>query len=501
MSRMDPILGKQLIGNQWLDGEGTDWLSESQVDANPVWQGRFAGPNQVRAAISAAQDAFMDWCESPVQHRMDICRNFANWVSNNRQALSTLICHETGKPQWEADAEVGTVIDKVANSIDALLARRWTTSVNQGTALAVTRFRPHGVLLVLGPFNLPAHLPGSHIVPALLAGNTIAFKPSELTPGVGQWLARAWQHAGLPAGVLNLIHGDAAVAQVAVTDDRIAGVLFTGSRRAGEQLHRMFAGRPDKVLALEMGGNNPLVVHRTHDLDLAAISVIQSAYITSGQRCTCARRLIVTKEAQPDRFICRLQQLVTKIRVGRSFDQPQPFMGPVIRPQQAQKMLDSLEMVLQSGAQSLCRMELIPPNQSLLTPGLLDATGISLEDDEHFGPLLVIQRTGSLDEAIDLANQTQYGLAAGLISDDEQDFQHFLRRIHAGVVNWNRPTTGASGRLPFGGIGRSGNHQPSGFFAADYCSFPVASLECRDLNDTRKLLPGLDEVGQACSLK
>ncbi len=497
----DPVPGLQKIGSCWLPGDGSDWASTSFADDRQVWTGRFASSSQVQQAISAAQDAFPKWCETALQDRMNVCRNFAEVVTGRREELTALIARETGKPLWEADLEVGTVIGKINNSIDALLARRWTTTEQQGDYLAVTRFRPHGIMLVLGPFNLPAHLPGSHIVPAILAGNTIVFKPSELTPGVGQWLVQAWQRANLPDGVINLVHGDASIAQAAVADDRVAGVLFTGSRRAGESLHRAFAGKPHKVLALEMGGNNPLVVHKLQDLDLAIITVIHSAFITSGQRCTCARRLILTEQAQPDRFILRLKELVGKIRVGYPLDHPQPFMGPVIRQQQAERMLAAQEKLRQAGASVVLNMELLSSHSSLLSPGLIDVTGLPLEDDEHFGPLLSIQRARTFDDAIELANRTEYGLAVGLITERVDDFHYFLHRVRAGVANWNRQSTGASGRLPFGGIGASGNHQPSGFFAADYCSYPVASLESHELSEARKLMPGLDEVGQACSWK
>ena len=500
MTEHATCVGKQLIGSQWVSGNGANASSCSPVDERRTWQGRWASAEQASEAITAARAAFDDWRLRPLSDRQLICRAFAKYVENQRDTLADLISWETGKPRWEALTEVTTVIGKVENAIDAQQTRRWTTQESQTDLTALTRYRPHGVMLVLGPFNLPAHLPGAHIVPALLAGNTVVFKPSELTPAVGQWLAQAWQIAGLPSGVLNLIHGDAAIARQLASDDRIAGVLFTGSYRAGVSLHQLLAGKPEIVLALEMGGNNPLVVHNVQNLPSAAMHIIESAFITSGQRCTCARRLILTESSQPDRLIAYLRSAINRMRIGLPFDRPQPFMGPLIRASAAQRMLDAQAALLERGARSIASMQLHKASDALLTPGLIETTGVELEDAEHFGPLLCVMRVPTFEAAIEAANQTRFGLAAGLLADSHDDYRYFCDRIRAGIVNWNRQTTGASGRLPFGGIGSSGNHAPSGYFAADYCAYPVASLESARLPEvSAKVLPGLEEAVRACS--
>jgi succinylglutamic semialdehyde dehydrogenase len=495
-----PIVGRQLIGCQWVSGGGAESTSLSPVDGRETWRGCWADAQQAVDAVTAAQAAFDNWSLRDLQERSDICRAFAKHVESRRNHLADLIAWETGKPRWEALTEVTTVIAKVDNSIDAQKARRWTTVERQSDLTAVTRYRPHGVMLVLGPFNFPAHLPGGHIVPALLAGNTIVFKPSELTPAVGQWLAEAWQAAGLPSGVLNLLHGDATIARQLASDDRVAGVLFTGSYRAGASLHELLAGKPEKVLALEMGGNNPLVVHNASNLASAVLQIVESAYITSGQRCTCARRLIITESSQPEKLLALLASAIQNIRVGLPFDQPQPFMGTLIRPAAARRMLDAQTSLLDRGGRAIVAMQLRPHNSALLTPGLLDVTDGQLEDEEHFGPLLCALRVPSFDAALAAANATRFGLAAGLLADSAEDYHYFSDRVRAGIVNWNRQTTGASGRLPFGGIGSSGNHAPSGYFAADYCAYPVASLESQRLPEvSAKVLPGLEEAVQSCS--
>ncbi len=486
------VEAKNLIGDRWVAGLGMAFERRTPAGDKVVCAGHVASIEQVDEAIEVANVAFHSWSELPLDDRFGIARRFADQLNQKKEELARLISTEVGKPLWEARTEVAAAVGKVANSIDAILKRRWTTTEQIGSYVAVTRFRPHGALLVLGPFNLPAHLPGAHIVPALLAGNTIVFKPSELAPAVGQWLAAAWREAGLPGGVLNLVHGGAPNAIHAAQSPDIAGVLFTGSERAGSSLHRSLAGQPQKILALELGGNNPLVVHRCTDVHRAAITVINSAYITSGQRCTCARRLIVVGRSACDQLLDKLKELLPLVRVADPLSEPQPFMGSLIHATAAQNMLDAQDVLISSGGESVVKMQTVGDHPAMLSPGLLRADARLLDDCEHFGPMLTAHVASDLDEAIKLANATRFGLSAGLLGDHVEDFHYFLHRIRAGIVNWNRQTTGASGKLPFGGIGQSGNHNPSGFFAADYCSYPIASLESHDLAEANAVVPGLE---------
>ena len=486
-------VGENLIGGHWQEGEGSEWGRVSPADGETVWSGRWASAAQTERAIAAARQAFPEWAETSLDERIKICRNFAANVMERQEELARLIAHEAGKPLWEARTEVATAIAKVEHSIEAIFKRRWSTTHQQDGSLAVTRFRPHGVMFVIGPFNFPAHIPGGHIIPALLAGNTVVFKPSEHGPATGQWIVRVWQSAGLPPGVINLVHGAADVASVAVGHDEVDGVLFTGSHRVGSSIHRALAGKPEKILALEMGGNNSLVVHECQDARGAAITAILSAYLTSGQRCTCARRLIVSGEGLHARVTEELQTLIPQIRVGLPFDTEQPFMGPLIHAGAADQMLQAQQRLLDNGAVAIVAMQADGRSAALVTPGLLAVESPQMLDDcEHFGPLLTILKAADLDDAIALANATKFGLSAGFIGDHVEHFHYLLHRVRTGVINWNRQTTGASGQLPFGGVGLSGNHRPSGFFAADYCSYPIASLESHELLEARKRFPGLD---------
>jgi succinylglutamic semialdehyde dehydrogenase len=323
-------------------------------------------------------------------------------------------------------------------------------------------------------------------MPAVLAGNAVLFKPSELTPRVGELMAEIWHNAGIPPGLFNLVQGGPDAGSALTTHPDVDGILFTGSYAAGSAIHRALAGHPEKMLALEMGGNNPLIVWDCADLDAAAYTIIQSAYLTSGQRCTCARRLIIQRGT---RLVDHLIKMISRIRVGLYTDTPEPFMGTVITPAAAQKLLKS-----QAELKGRTILEMKPDarSPSLLHPGLIDMTGVNSPDEELFGPLLRLIEVLDFDAAIIEANRTRYGLAAGLISDRPELCELFHRRVRAGVLSINRPTTGARSDLPFGGVGLSGNHRPSALFAADYCSDPVASVQVPRVALPEKLSPGIN---------
>ncbi len=483
----------QLIAGHWQPGTEQEFESVNPSNGNVLWRGREASRVQVAAAYAAAREAFGPWWDTSLDNRIAICNRFAGLVKQRTDELAALISAEMGKTLWEARGEVATVVGKIAVSIDALKTRRDETRFDMNGMQAVTRFKPFGVMAVLGPFNFPAHLPNGHIVPALLAGNTIVFKPSEQTPAVGAWMASVWLDAGLPPGVLNLVQGGREVGMAVSDPNQCDGLLFTGSGGVGRALHRAFGDHPQKILALEMGGNNPLVVDAVADLPAAAYQTILSAYITAGQRCTCARRLILVNDRLDSAaFMNELKSMIQRITVGLPTDEPEPFYGPVINQRSGQSIKNSFDALVAKGARVLAEMKTLGGNLALLSPGLLEIDrNLELEDEEVFGPLLTVYQASDLNDAIELANSTRYGLSAGLLSDDADSYRKFIHRIRAGIVNWNRQTTGASGKLPFGGCGQSGNHRPAGYYAADYCSFPVASLETQTLALPTKLETGI----------
>ncbi|QTF92249.1 succinylglutamate-semialdehyde dehydrogenase [Halomonas sp. BM-2019] len=481
-----------LVGGIWQTGEGETFTKHDPVSRERLWEGRAASPAQVAAAVAAAREAFPGWARTPLAERQALVERFREVLERHRDDLAAAIAHETGKPLWESRTEVGAMIGKVAISLRAHQERTGERERDLGDARSVLRHRPHGVMAVFGPYNFPGHLPNGHLVPALLAGNTLVFKPSEQAPLTADLTLQCWLEAGLPAGVINLVQGAAETGQALAADPDIDGLLFTGSARVGGLLHRQFAGQLDKILALELGGNNPLVIKDVPDQDAAVLTILQSAYLSGGQRCTCARRLIVPEGPVGDHLLDALSDAISRLRVADPFSEPAPFYGGLVSVAAADGLLEAQAALEELGGTVLARMERLEADTSLLSPGLIDVTGLPVPDEEYFGPLLKVHRYRDWEEAIALANDTRYGLAAGLIGGERTDWDDFLLRIRAGIVNWNRQTTGASGDAPFGGVGESGNHRPSAYYAADYCAYPVASMESDDLHLPDQLPPGVN---------
>lgn len=440
-----------------------------------VWEGAPDGLDGCLAAVARARAAFGNWRRTSLEERAAILARYADLLRDDAAVMADLISRETGKPLWEVQGEVTSMIGKVALSLAALRERAGerTSAIESGQAWL--RHRPHGIMAVLGPYNFPGHLPNGHIVPALLAGNCVVFKPSEHTPAVGERLVGTLRAAGVPAGVIELVQGDRDTGAALLTC-AVDGLLFTGSAAAGRVLRQAFADRPEVVVALELGGNNPLIAWDGEPEAVADI-VVQSAFITTGQRCSCARRLIVPEGSRGEAMVEAVLASAKALRVGAWNDAQAPFMGPLITAAAAKASLSGQAGLVRAGAKGLREMALIDDRAAaFVSPGLLDATDVEMPDEEIFAPLLTVLRARDFTDAIELANRTRFGLSAGLISNDDALWQRFADEARAGVINRNRPTTGASGAMPFGGIGESGNHRPSAYYAADYCAYPVASM-------------------------
>ncbi len=440
-----------------------------------LWRGKVGNVDE---AVSQANRAWPAWAAQPLATRMELLRRFANEVRKDAEKLATTIARETGKPNWEAQAEVENVVGRVEIAIRAYAersAQRKLDSALQGAA--AVRHKPHGVLAVLGPFNFPAQLPAGHIIPALIAGNAVVFKPSEKAPASAEALVHCFHRAGIPAGVVQLLIGGPDAGQSLALHDGVNGVLFTGSAHTGIAINRKLAARPDKIVALEMGGNNPIVVWDTPKLADAAMLIVQSAFTTAGQRCTAARRLIVKSELY-DGLIPAVKELADRLIVGGPFDDPAPFMGPVIDNSSADGLTESFLYLLSHGGRAIKHLVRLDDDLPFLTPAIIDTTNIKDRPDvELFGPILQVIRVDDLDEAIAEANATHFGLSASLIGGNPHDYNRFWANVRAGIVNWNRATIGNPPGAPFGGIGLSGNHRATGYYAADYCAYPVSSAE------------------------
>ncbi|WP_420607534.1 succinylglutamate-semialdehyde dehydrogenase [Novosphingopyxis sp.] len=449
-------------------------MSREPATGNLLWEGAEA---DVDAEVARSRAAWPKWAAASLTDRIEVIRRFANVARDAEDELADLIARETGKPVWEARTEVGAIVGKVDISIKAYADRTSQRRVEGSGDRNALRHKPHGVLAVLGPYNFPAHLPNGHIVPALIAGNTVLFKPSEKTPAVGEKLVELYHRAGIPHGVVRVVQGGPDVGKALSGHDDIDGLLFTGSAHTGIALNRQFATRPDKILALEMGGNNPIVVWDAGDVHSAAVLVVQSAFLTAGQRCTAARRLIV-KNGQAEQLIGEVKRIADRLLIDHPHADPAPFMGPVIDNQTADGLTESFLALMSHGGRPIKHMRRPQEDLPFVTPGIIDVTEMKERPDiELFGPLLQMIRIDDFDAAMAEANNTRFGLSAALVGGDNKLFDRFWANSRAGIVNWNGTTNGATSHAPFGGIGLSGNHRPSAYYAADYCAFPVVSAE------------------------
>ncbi|MCR9075955.1 MAG: aldehyde dehydrogenase family protein [bacterium] len=494
------IEGKNLIAGQWHSIPGNAIVST--MPAHPdqvVWSGT-SSVDAVHDAIRAARGALPEWSASPIEQRIAVLRKFQEIAKARAAELGALISTETGKALWESQAEANLIGAKVDITLeDGEWSGRHRVSdfefgLNE-TKRARCHFRPHGVMAVVGPFNFPAHLPNGHIVPALLTGNTVVFKPSDKSPAVGQVLTEMFQEAlesqGAPKGVINLVHGavDESIALCGSPD--VDGVLFTGSWAAGRAITQANLDHPGKIIALEMGGNNPAIIMPDADLFQAVVEVTRCAFNTTGQRCTSTRRLIVHRDVA-DSVIPALIKSASNLMIGDP-DAPEPvFMGPIISEEALDSVLKFQERVASNGGRVLMESTRMPDREGwFITPGIIEVDEFTLGcddagcDEEVFGPLLRISIVDSFDEALEQANATRYGLSASVFTADESLQTRFLNECRAGCRNINCGTAGASSKLPFGGLGLSGNHRPAGAFALDYTAYPVASMI---------------ETGDACSI-
>ncbi len=482
-----------LVNGRWIALAGAEITSRNPArPAEIVWSGT-PDPGHADAAVAAASEAFKTWSAWSPSKRHAVLRRFADLCKARAAQITALIRDETGKAEWDAAGEASLLAAKVdatlAETPDAPLRRVAGYKVE----LTPTRqgrcwFRPHGVMAVLAPFNFPMHLPNGHIVPALALGNTVVLKPSDKTPAAGQMLGELYQEAldaeGAPPGVVNVVQGGAASAQRLARHPGVDGVLFTGSWPVGRAILEANLDTPGRICALEMGGNNAAVVLPDADLRQAVVECVRSAFITSGQRCTCTRRLIV-HEAVADRVIRAVCRAASELKIGDPASGEPVFLGPVISEAARRAILGAQASLARGDGRILLECRALDREGWFLTPGVMqverfvasDAADVGAGADvEVFGPLLRVAVVRSLDEAIEQANATRFGLAAAIFTKDERAIERFLREARAGCINVNTGSAGASGRLPFGGLGRSGNHRPAGALSVDYCAYPVAGL-------------------------
>lgn len=461
------------IDGKWSQGGGEVFENLCPATGDVTWAGRAATPDQVASATDSARRAFHGWARTPVGERLDVLRRYADALKARKTDIAETISRDMGKVLWDAEGEAGAMVGKIEISIRAMDERAGQSTSETAFGSAHLSHRPHGVMAVLGPFNFPGHLPNGHVVPALLAGNTCVHKPSEQAPGVAAIMAECLAAAGLPDGCFNIVQGGRD-AGAALLEQDIDGLLFTGSSSAGLYFHKHFAGRPEVILALEMGGNNPLIIWEPADVDAAADIAAQSAFLTTGQRCSDARRLILPEGVFGDRVVDALVARAEGLRIG-AWNEDDVFMGPLVSAEAAKAATDFQDMLVSMGGRIIKPLERLERGHGFVSAGVVDVTDAkSVPDEELFGPLLQVIRVPDFDTAISVSNATKYGLAGGLVSDDDALWARAEIEMRAGILNRNRPTAGASGAMPFGGPGHSGNFRPGAYYAADYCAWPQA---------------------------
>jgi succinylglutamic semialdehyde dehydrogenase len=440
-----------------------------------VWQG---APSDVDERIERAQACWTSWAGMSSSFRIETMRRFANATRASGDALVQLISKETGRPIWHCRQEVESLFERVEKSVQAYSERTGQRNTEGALgARTALRHKPHGLIAVIAPHVLPARIPVDHIVPALLAGNGVLFKPSEKTPATGEMIVRLMHEAGVPEDLLHCVIGGPSIGESLASNPNVNGVLFTGSTRTGRAINRVCADQPGKLLALEMSGNNPIVAWDTPDLVNAATMIVQSAFDTSGQHCLSARRLIV-RDTLADALLAEVKSVSDRLLIGPPSDDPAPFMGPVIDMETADGLTESFLFLMSNGGRPIRHMQRPFPGLPFVTPGIMDVTSMPTRADvELFGPILQVVTVGNFDEAISEANSTRHGLGATLIGGSPEQYDRFWANCRAGIVNWNRPSFTLAPNAPISGLGLSGNQRPGGHYMADHCAYPVASSE------------------------
>jgi succinylglutamic semialdehyde dehydrogenase len=445
----------------------------------------------VDAAIGRARRAFPAWRDAGLAARAAVLKRFAALASERAEELAGLVAREVGKALWDARSEAALLAAKVDATLGPGLALVREIEAGPG---ARASFHPRGVLAVLGPFNFPAHLPNGHIVPALATGNCVVFKPSDLAPAVGAWLGRALQDAGLPPGVFELVQGRAETGRALALHPDVDGVLFTGSWAVGRALQEATLDQPGKLLALELGGKNGMIVWQDADLPLALAEAALSIAATTGQRCSSLSRIFVARRLA-DEFTERLAKLLDGLAIGPPLE-PGTFMGPLVSRAAHTRVLRWRGAAQAAGGERILPREAERP-APYVAPGLVRFASLDqsrpYQREEIFGPEAALYAVDDLDQAIAAVNDADYGLAASVMSRDRGVYEHCVGRIRTGILNWNRGTIGASSRLPFGGGRKSGNDRPAALTSTLYCTTPQAHVEHAGGLDPKTLPPGFPE--------
>ncbi|WP_429885284.1 aldehyde dehydrogenase family protein [Geoalkalibacter halelectricus] len=466
------MLHKNFIDGQWVAGSG-ETLNINPSDTRDVI-GRYARADRAQAqeAVAAARAAFASWRSAGIQQRHDILDHIGTEILARREDLGRLLSREEGKTLPEGIGEAtraGMIFKFFAGEVLRLDGER-LPSVRPGVEVEVSR-EPLGVVAVISPWNFPIAIPAWKIAPALACGNCVVFKPAALVPGSAWALAEIIAHSGLPAGVFNLVMGSGAeVGETLVDSTQVDALTFTGSNAVGRALAPRLVGRGARV-QLEMGGKNPLVVLDDADLEVAVHCAIQGAYYSTGQRCTASSRLIVTAGIH-DRFVERLVEKMQALRVDHALKEGSDI-GPVVDQAQLDQDLDYLRIGREEGARLVCGGDLVERETPgyYLSPALFTETSnaMRINREEIFGPIAAVIRVQDYEEALAVANDTEFGLTSGIVTTSLKHASDFKRRAQAGLVMVNLPTAGVDYHVPFGGRkGSSFGPREQGGYAREF---------------------------------
>ncbi len=487
------------IGGKFVVPESPDesWEIASPANLKDIVfraQGKY---DHVDRAVQAARAAYLPWAHLGLEKRKEHLLRLKEVFLAGAAEVTEIIARETGKPLWEAKTEAAALASKIDITLNfsmKLVDEEVVPNALPGVN-GYIRYKPRGVMSVIGPFNFPAHLPNGHIIPALATGNTVVFKPSDKTPATGQWMAEAFAKAQFPPGVFNLVQGQAEVGKRLVNHESVDAVLFTGSYEVGLKIKQDTVSQYWKLLALEMGGKNATVVWEDADIKKAVYETLIGAFMTAGQRCSCTSRVILHRKIR-DQFVDEFYANAKKIKIGHFRDDV--FMGPLISSDSLEKFLRYQEIAKREGAESLMRGKALSLDYDgyYVTPSInlvhkFDPTSV-YQKSEIFGPNVAIFTVDDFDEALTINNASNFGLVMSLFTKNRALYEKALIEAQVGVLNLNRTTNGASSKLPFGGMNKSGNDRPSGHFAVKYTTVPVASLEDEPTFQNVQMPPGLN---------
>lgn len=452
-----------------------------------LWEAAFFN-GHAEAVVESAVKGFQTWRKTSFEERVGYLKKYQEIVRAKKNDIALALALEVGKPYWEALTEASALDNKVSVTITDSLER-----IKQETIKDVMPkidghvvYKPLGPSFVIGPFNFPCHLANGQILAALLAGNSVIFKPSEKTIYSAQLMMECFHEAGFPEGVMNFICGTGAIASKITTDKRIKAIFFTGSRGVGMKILENTYRDLDKLVALELGGKNSTIIHHDTNMDHALPELLRSCFLTTGQRCTSTSMILVHKKIEQE-FIAKFKAVTERLRVGHpTKTKPDVFMGPLIDELAVKSYFDFCSKGMSEGAEEILAAKNLDVGFEghYVSPSIHYAKnpklGGSFIQEEIFGPNCFFIPYENIEEAIHIANCTPYGLAASVFTRDQDIYKLCLRDIESGLVNLNRSTVGATARLPFGGLKNSGNHHPAAVSMIDHCVSTVSSLETTD---------------------